>query len=698
MNKHALFAFMLVFLILLFSTIIFAENYANPKKLSNAYFEITYDDSDYVFVYPFEHSIDRTIKIKNLKNEQQNIYLKLSIRINGKEEETPAWPQPYDSNYLPNEEKEIFLKQEWFNEIMANWSAENTYNYDFTAKAMIKDHQETLLELKLPNQVRVAALRNNPNSFPTNSTVKGTVTDEITKLPIKDAFVKVQPNWPPVSNETRTDPKGGFSLDFPAYKQRYLQSWVEYSITISADGYEEYPISVAPKENETINLEIKLKKETETANYSLKRKYDTGLPTARVAFSKNGKYFATVPFHSSLKANEIQPKAYLHLFDTNGNLVCKYKLDNEIPTVSITDDGGLIATAHRPVTDNWDGGDYVIVIDNNCKEVWKYEGLRVDGKGPSEVVLSGDGKYLGVGTWDGRFYLADLIQKKTLWTANLHNGQVRFMLFDEEKGIYIGSDPNLFYYSINGEFKWKVNIASWPYSIALSENYLFVGPKVGTRLTLINRSDGNISWTYPIAARPDTMLISPDEEYFIYSCSNGDMTINNAFFNKQGKIMFNLRTANSAAITPDSEYIAYYGGGSVRLITRRGNELWHEQLDPEKWPAPRGGVFISQDKTTIGVADAVNGYVYFFEGKIQKIDKTIFPENKIQKIDTTTPPENNSAQEVNQAPPNNKSQTPLQHIESRTEENTSIYIILGLLLILIIAFGIYKIKKNYAEL
>lgn len=682
MNKRILSAFLLVFLILLFfNTIVFAEDYRNPNKISNSYFEITYDDSNYTFVYPFEHSIDRTIKIKNLKNEQQNIDLRLTIQINGKEEETPTWPQPYDKNYLPNEEKEIFLKQEWFNEIMINWSEGNTYKYDFTTKALVEGKQDTLLELKLPTQVRVAAFRNNANNLPTNSIVKGIITDEITKQPIKDASVRVQPNWPPVNYETRTDSTGAFSLNFPAYKQRYLQSWIEYSLIISANGYEEHPIAVAPKENETINLEIKLKKETETANYSLKSKYDTGLPTARVAFSKNGEYFATVPFHSSLKASEIQPKAYLHLFDTKGNLLCKYKLDNEVPTVSITDDGGLIATVHRPETDNWDGGDYVIVIDNKCNEIWKYEGLRLDGKGPSEIVLSGDGNYVGVGTWDGRFYLANLAQKKTLWNVNLHNGQVRFMLFDENKGVYIGSDPYLFYYTINGEFKWKVNIASWPYSIALSKNYLFVGPKVGTRLTLINRNDGSVLWTYPIAARPDTMLISPDEEYFIYACSNGDMTLNNAFFNKQGKLMFNLRTANSAAITPDSEYIAYYGGGSVYLVNRKGHQLWQEELDGEKWPAPRGGVFISPDKTTIGVADAVNGYVYFFEGGIQKID-------------STKPLENNSPQETNRLPLNNKSSIPIQNMENKNEENTLIFLPFGFLLIIIIALGLYKIKKN----
>jgi len=609
--------FLMILLLLVLINFVPAEStFQNPKIVSNENFQISYDDSEYVFVYPFEHSIDRIIKITNLKNVQQNIMVKITIGLNGRDEESPAWPQPWDKNFLANETKEIFLKQEWFSEITSTFVDKNTYSFTFSVKAWIEEINNSNLEVQLPNYVRVDALENNATNLATNSELIGIITDKDTNQPVS-ARVSVNANWPRVNYQTSTNSEGLFKLKFPAYKQRYLGNWLPYSVTITANGYETYNLSVSPKENELMHREIKLIKAKETANYSLKSKYDTQLPTARVAFSKDGNYFATVPFHSSLKASEIQSKANLHLFDTRGNLICKYKLDNEIPSVSITDDASLIATIHRPVTDNWDGGDYVVVINKKCEEVLRFENLQINGMGPSEVQISSSGKYLAVGTWDGRLYLADINQKKTLWSTNLHNGQVRFMLFDDENGVYVGSDPYLFYYSIKGELKWKVNIASWPYSIALSENYLFVGPKVGTRLTLINRSDGTIAWTYPIPARPDTMLISPDEEYFIYQCSNGNMALNNAFFNQKGEVLFNLRTANSGAITKDSEYIAYYGGGSVHLVNRRGHELWNTQLDPEKWPAPRGGVFISEDKKRIIVADAVNGYVYYFEGGIE---------------------------------------------------------------------------------
>ena len=44
------------------------ENFTNPKTISAGSLEISYDDISYTLTYPFEHSIDRIVKIKNTKS------------------------------------------------------------------------------------------------------------------------------------------------------------------------------------------------------------------------------------------------------------------------------------------------------------------------------------------------------------------------------------------------------------------------------------------------------------------------------------------------------------------------------------------------------------------------------------------------------------------------------------------------------
>ncbi|GEM_PF-6547342 len=633
-NKFNLQKYFLIFLFLIIISclnIVFAEGVYT--KISTATYEVSYDELPNLFVYPLEHSIDRIINIKNISTKEISLSSEMNMKVNGKDFEIQGWPQPTPSKLLPGEQVDFVFKVEWPSDLTDSWEEGKKYFYPFEITISINNNP---LEITLYNEVLVEKTKNNLQAILTNSTIKGTVYDSETNNPITNAEVVVWANGPRVEYKTITDSKGSFDVKVRAYQRSFLKNYIQYSIKINKNGYDEYNYSLSPKENEEINTEIKLITQTETANYRLVNKIYTNLPPARVDFSLDHNFFATVPFHSSESSEFINQNAYLHFFSSDGNLLWKYKLDNEIPTVDVSDDASLIVTAHRPTGDNWNGGDYLLLFNHSGNLIWEYRipgigdwskpdyspGVGEVGDVISEVRISHDNKYIAAGTWAGKFYFIDINKKEVLWNKDLNNGQVRFILFKEDDtSVYVGSDPYMFNFDLNSTLNWKALIGSWPYNMVLSNNYVFVGPKVGRFISLFNKDTGEVIWRYPIDARPDNLLISPDETLFAYQSSNGELAISNAFFDINGNLMFNLRSANSGYISSDSNYIVYYGGDSVHLVNRRGASLWSTQLDSIKWPAPRGAVYIFDDKTRIIVINSMNGYVYFFQGGIEEINK-----------------------------------------------------------------------------
>ena len=623
--------FLVIVIIILFSHSVSADQ--SIKKITSDNYEITYDSSTNLFVYPLEHSIDRLIKIKNIGNRNINIDFQPKLIIDGKNIEIRTWPQWLPKYIKPNDEVDFVMKVEWTSDITNGWQDGKIYEYPFQIDINIDNNP---VKITLNNQVLVEKTHEHMKGIKTNSKISGYVIDASTNKPIENADVEVR-SYPGLTYQTKTDSSGFYSVPVRAYQRQFLKNYIQYNINIKKEGYENVNYAVSPKENEEIKTKSKMLKETERAEYRLINKIYTGLPAARVDFSKDYKYFATVPFHSSEKIDFIKENAYLHFFSSNGTLLWKYKLDNEIPTVDVSDDGSLIVTAHRPAVERWNSDNYYIILFNNSGNViWNCHipnmSTETTEDGISEVRISHNNKYLAAGTWFGKFYLIDLDTRKILWNKDFNNAQVSYILFKEDdSSIYVGADPYLYNFDTKGNLKWKSIIGSWPYDMDLSKNYIFVGGKAGRFISLFDKNTGNVIWRYPVDARSDNLLISPDESYFVYQSSNGDLAISNAFFNASGNLMFNLKGANSGFITSDSNYMAYYDGSSVHLVNRNGNELWSYTLDPMKWPTPRGAVYISDDKTKIIVADAVNGYVYFFEGRIEKINNNKTETKRIKQ-------------------------------------------------------------------
>ncbi len=636
-------------------------------KVSTSTYEISYDPLPNLFVYPLEHSMDRIVNIKNISQNDITLSFERNMKINGKDSEIQTWPQPTPSRLLPGDQIDFVMKIEWFSDLTNTWEQGKTYDYPFYINISINNIPVN--EIILYNQILVEKTQDHLQEISTNAKISGIVYDSETNKPLNDTEVIVWSNGPRVEYKVRTDSLGSFSIPVRAYQRSFLKNYIQYSVTIRKDGYDEFNYALSPKENEDLSKEIKLSKQTERGSYTLINKIYTNLPPARVDFSGDHKFFATVPFHSSESEDFINENAYLHFFSSDGNLLWKYKLENEIPTVDVSDDGTLIATAHRPKSNNWNGGDYLILFNQKGDLIWEFKIPGIGdwgdpnhvsepgevGDGISELRISYNNKYIVAGTWAGKFYFIDIDNNKVLWNTDLNNGQVRYILFKEDDtSVYVGSDPYMFNFDFNGKLNWKAFIGSWPYNMVLSNNYVFVGPKVGRFISLFNKNTGDVIWRYPIDARPDNLLISPDETFLMYQSSNGELAISNAVFDASGNLLFNLRSANGGYITSDSNYIAYYGGDSVRLVNRKGSELWSYQLDPIKWPAPRGSVYISDDKTKIIVANAMNGYVYFFEGGIEELgdnqesnnndDRKLEPNNQNQEPDA----QNNTIEQDNQ--------------------------------------------------
>lgn len=636
--------FLIIATVMLFSHLVSSNQ--SIEKLSTNNYEITYDNSTNLFVYPLEHAICRTIKVKNIGDRNISIDFRPKMIIDGKDVEIQTWPQWIPRYIKPDDEVDFLMKVEWNSGITNGWQDGKIYEYPFYVDIYIDDKP---VKITLYNQVLVEKTHEHIQETKTNSKISGYVIDALTSKPIENADVEVQ-SYPGLTYQTKTDSSGFYSVPVRAYQRQFLKNYVQYSINIQKEGYEDVNYAVSPKENEEIKTESKMLKETERAEYRLINKIYTGLPAARVDFSKDYKYFATVPFHSSEKIDFIKENAYLHFFSSNGTLLWKYKLDNEIPAVDVSDDGSLIVTAHRPSVEGWNSDNYYIILfDNSGNVIWNCHipNMSTDTKedGISEVRISHNNKYLAAGTWYGKFYLIDLDTRKILWNKNFNNAQVRYILFKEDdSSIYVGTDPYLYDFDLEGNLNWKAFIGSWPYDMDLSKNYIFTGGKAGRFVSLFDKNTGDVVWRYPVDARPDNLLISPDESYFVYQSSNGDLAISNAFFNASGDLMFNLNGANSGFITSDSNYLAYYDGNSVHLVNRNGNELWSSTLDPMKWPAPRGAVYISDDKTKIIVADAVNGYVYFFEGGIEKINNNKEEPKEVKEINQSNQEESNVVQ------------------------------------------------------
>jgi len=166
----------------------------------------------------------------------------------------------------------------------------------------------------------------------------------------------------------------------------------------------------------------------------------------------------------------------------------------------------------------------------------------------------------------------------------------------------------------------------------ISEHYVFTGSKVGDFVTLINKSNGEVVWHYPIDIVPDRVLISPDESFFYISISSGAPTMGTAFFDKAGNVKFILHGGNSAIISNDGKYLVLserldkglgndVGVPIIKLINNEGQSLWSTVMNNDltaNHPAHQSYSWISEDKKEMIISNFQ--YVYFFEGGIEKMN------------------------------------------------------------------------------
>jgi hypothetical protein len=590
--------------------------------------EILYDNRTYIFAYPLDHGIERNITVKNTGNSLLVLDAVINVSGTGTNIERltvfPQWPPLYLD---PNEAQIIYVKVEWQEFNRSLWSEGESYEYEASLLLIyqLQDSQPVNTTITLTNEVYVIS-----KAVSFNSAICGYVYDSSTNSPVAGIDVTISTRGRYDTTVT-TGQNGFYNAFLYAYKRVAQNAYTEYNVLISAFGYEEYNKAVAPKENETIWMNISLVKPAETANYTLIAKYATPLSTSIGKASENGVYIAIVPFHTVDVTEEYKAEnAYLHFFSTNGTLLWRYKLPYETPALDVSDDGSYIATTdgfphpgletNSALLLNKTGN---LTYNFTPPEISPYPNINLKPRA-TQVGISHTNLYLAVGCDDGCFFMLNLTTREILWWRfNPPEGQIRYIEFEKDDSrVYVASgDGYLYAFTINGSLAWKSYIGSWAPAMDISNKYIFTGGKVGLFISLIDKENGTVIWRYPVDARPEVALIAPNEDLFVYSASIGDATMGTGFFDKYGNVSFIIQEAGGGAISKDNHILL---GGIrdvedeshvfVRVVNARGHILWSALLDVALYRGCPSYAWLSPDNRKLVVAEG--GYVYFFEGGI----------------------------------------------------------------------------------
>lgn len=674
-----------------------AQKSPNYLTVQGNGFEVIYDAQTFKFAYPLDVGLEREVSIRNVSTDI--LAMEWFIAVKGPDNFSVrgnAFPQGAAMYLNPNESKKVFAKIDW-GEIGIGQKLVNEPKYDFNVRFDVfpKDQKEKLISALTTNEISIISkspgfqIENSSenNYVQPNAWVSGYIRDKLTNQIIQGVNVFASNQY---FSRSVTDSTGYYKLPLFAYYRVARNAYFEVNVRVEEQNYGVYNKAIVPKPNENINLDIYLDKPIdEIANYSLVARYDTNLlHLHKGANSKDGTYFALVPFHSvGVTQDQISDNAYVWFFDKNGSLLWKYKIGTQSSTVDVSDDGNYVAaviqTGILSSTDSTPAS--AILLDKKGNLLWKffpdrekivpYEQLSsFSNKNPMETRISHNNKYYAVGCDDGSLFLLDLNTGETVWKRYLDGGQIRYMEFDEDDLTVYASEGEgyLYAYNIDGTLKWKTYVHSFALDMAVSKNFIFIGGKVGHFVTLVDKKTGKVLWEYPVDMVPDRIIISPDESLFYASIANGGVTMGAAFFNRDGNLLYILPAGNPATMSSDSKYMVVVsrqdnglgndtGVPFIKLIDVLGNTLWSSVMKDDltaNHPAHKQYSWISDDKKQLIVA--AFQYVYFFEGGIKNYsNQTIESNNRendggdsMQQINTNSNnnPMSNSQDDKNRSP------------------------------------------------
>ena len=455
---------------------------------------------------------------------------------------------------------------------------------------------------------------------------------------------------------TTADATGSATIPVQSHKRPFLGDWQQFNLVVSAPGYADAHVLVAPQAGQTVPLTVVLHKPTVAASYQMALDYDTGMPPARSSVSADGRYLVTAPYlDQPLPDSYVEAHAAIDFFDLQtATHLWRFLLGSTILNVDISPDGQYVAALYQGTVTGQSAKDNIVLLDHQGNVVWKHQvtsakavpvtwaGLPTTAPligGVYTVKFSPDGKSLAYGTFNGLVVVLDTKTQAVLKQAFVRE-QVRDIAWSPDGSRLYASAGDSNVYAIDtatGAILWQTDVGGWSLFWSISKDYALVSAKGGYAITLLNLADGHIIWQYPVLDTSFALGISSDQTRFI-SVNDTGTTPGVAVFDAHGNVVWSTgSTAVGAAWSGDGKYalvqenpVAIPNGGGfdykmisgIDLFTRDGELVWSKPIDTPNGPWDHGeaGVtYLSQDAATIVVGDNANGHVYIYKGTLTNL-------------------------------------------------------------------------------
>jgi len=612
--------------------------------------EVIADEDPITFNYPFDPFVARTLLLKN--NGSKEIVIEYAALIDIVNFDEPAFinhPQPPRIYLKPGATAPLRLvySLQTGGPDIPKWKVGDTITVSLTLNLSIWHEGGSAIpekqSMRGSDLIKVQGQAGPSFEEPEgNAAITGTVKDGNGK-PLAEIPVTVSTGR--ASLEEVTDSSGKFRVPVYAHQRAGLKNvWSEFIVSVnpidnsrSNAGYVHPSQVVAVADGETKDLSFSLAEAAKKAEYAVKKTLDIGLQGYAWDFDESGSVFATVPFHTNERPDAVKREANLTVFNSAGDLLWKYLIATETPTVDVSPDGERIATTKISgiqTGSNWGGKPIIFDREGNVIREFVIPATRfwwgeVD-ENISEVQLSNDSKYLAAGDSFGRLFLLDVGSGNKVWEKFV-NGQVRKILFDsgpDYKFFVSSGDGYLRSFDEEGNLIWETYADAWATDMKVSENYILITTKAGRgNLHLIDKDSGETIWSYPVEQRGASVSIAPDESflYFGTDIGSGSTTLLSTVFDISGNPLFGMgNTGQWSAITADSRYVLAKNGNEVVMYDRDGNYLWGETIATGRPESLNHILWVSPDATRIivGLNDRTDrentGQIYFLEGGIEE--------------------------------------------------------------------------------
>jgi serine/threonine protein kinase/WD40 repeat protein len=293
-------------------------------------------------------------------------------------------------------------------------------------------------------------------------------------------------------------------------------------------------------------------------------------------------------------------QGYVFLFNKAGEVILKYKTEDQADDVAMTPSGDLVV---------YDNADYIYYFKGS-QLYWRYS--PKEGGAGSSIDISSDGRYIVVGSTSDWVYLLDtsgnLLCKydtgpglltdwdvyvvrisnngnfiaagnahgvyflsKTctlLWTEEL--GKVQYLDMPDDGSYVVAAVGNTVYkFTKLGSLDWEITTSGDVTALRVSSDGKYIGIGDSTGKVYLFTKEGAKLWEYNTGSKVTTIDLSSGESNVLVGSSNGVAILLSNRRDALWRASFS-NAVNSVAITPNSQYFAIGAGYSVYYYELRG--------------------------------------------------------------------------------------------------------------------------------